>query len=685
MTKRILSLLMCLLLVAGMAAVAEEAVQTDYTAGTPWMDPDILGNVTEDTPTDPKDNFALYVNKDSILSAEMPSGVPAAGPSIDAELQTFYDMVGMYMQDAPEGHDAQLAYNLYWLLMDWDSRNAVGVEPLKQLTDKVEAISSIEEMSRYLVETPSEEQIHSVWQAGGTVNFNDSSSMIFAVMPKELMLGDAGEYTQETQLGTQTREATGVFVQKMLVKLGYTEEEAAAKYQNCLDFEGMLAPAMYPDSVKKSPEYISLINNILTLDEMKALQGNLPILEVNTAMGYPEMDQYMVGEPEYIKKLNELWTDENLTLIKDCFIVHGMTSYASRLDRECYDWLQELQNTISGTSGGTLPDEMRCSSTVSSLLKWPVAQLYSETYLKQEDKERIAGMVEEIRAAYHGILNEADWLTEETRAKAIEKLEAIQKNVLYPDSWDAYSCEDLNYAGPQEGGTLWDAYMVIDRYGVQESVKLMEEPLDHTKWPDEAKPNTYNCFYMPNYNGIYILGAYTRPLGDISALSDEELYAKLGVTIGHEFSHAFDPTGSQFDKDGNMNLWWTEEDGMAFYEKTAKLVAFYDAIQPWEGQSCNGNVLSGEACADLAGMKVVLRIAAEKEGFDYDAFFRAYAENYMMVMTPELALQLSADTHPLNYLRINIVLQHFDEFLNLYDIHEGDGMYLAPEDRVDIW
>ena len=685
MTKRILSLLMCLLLVAGMAAVAEEAAQTDYTAGTPWMDPDILGNVTEDTPTDPKDNFALYVNKDSILSAEMPSGVPAAGPSIDAELQTFYDMVGMYKQDAPEGHDAQLAYNLYWLLMDWDSRNAVGVEPLKQLTDKVEAISSIEEMSRYLVETPAEEQIHSVWQAGGTVNFNDSSSMIFAVMPKELILGDAGEYTQETQLGTLTREATGVFVQKMLVKLGYTEEEAAVKYQNCLDFEGMLAPAMYPDSVKKTPEYISLVNNILTLDEMKALQGNVPILEVNTATGYPEMDQYMVGEPEYIKKLNELWTDENLTLIKDCFIVHGMTSYASRLDRECYDWLQELQSTISGTSGGTLPDEMRCSSTVSSLLKWPVAQLYSETFLKQEDKDRIAGMVEEIRAAYHGILNEADWLTKETRAKAIEKLEAIQKNVLYPDSWDAYSCEDLNYAGPQEGGTLWDAYMVIDRYGVQESVKHMKEPLDHTKWPDQATPNTYNCFYMPNYNGIYILGAYTRPLGDISALSDEELYAKLGVTIGHEFSHAFDPTGSQFDKDGNMNFWWTEEDGMAFYEKTAKLVAFYDAIQPWKGQSCNGNVLSGEACADLAGMKVVLRIAAEKEGFDYDAFFRAYAENYMMVMTPELALQLSADTHPLNYLRINIVLQHFDEFLNLYGIHEGDGMYLAPEDRVDIW
>ena len=372
-------------------------------------------------------------------------------------------------------------------------------------------------------------------------------------------------------------------------------------------------------------------------------------------------------------------------MIKDCFIVHGSRYFAPYLDRECFDLLQECKNTKAGTPGAMQPEEMMFSALVSGQLPWPVAQLYSETYLKQEDKDRIAGMVDEIQEVYHGILNEADWLSEETRAKAVEKLDAIQKNVLYPDNWEPYSCEALNFAGPQEGGTLWDAQMAIDRYNAQKMIKQINEPIDHTEWPDNTTPNTYNCFYLPNFNSIYILGAYVRPLGDISALSDEALYAKIGIAIGHEFSHAFDPTGSQFDKDGNMNLWWTEEDGAAFGEKAAKLAAFYDKIQPWKGMGYHGNIVSGEACADLAGMKVVLRIVGQKEGFDYDAFFRAYAENYMSVMTPEFALQMMGDFHPMSYLRVNIVLQHFDEFLNLYDIHEGDGMYLAPEDRVSIW
>lgn len=329
MKKRILSMLMCLLLIAATTALSEEvASSVDYTTGTPWMDPEVLGNVTEGTSTDPKDNFALYVNKDKILTAQMPAGVPMAGPAVDAQMQLIYDMVGMYMQEAPEGHDAQLAYNLYWMLMDWESRNAVGVEPLKQLADQVEAISSIEEMSKYLVETPFEQQLHNVWKYGGTINPNDSSSVVLAVLPKNLMLEDAAEYAQETQLGALTREAEGMLAQKLLVRLGYTEEEATAKSQNCLAFEGMLASAMYPQSVTKTPEYAALVNNFVSLEEMKELEGNLPILEVFSAAGYPEMDQYMVTEPEYLRQLNALWIDENLPLIKDCFIIHGNKYFA---------------------------------------------------------------------------------------------------------------------------------------------------------------------------------------------------------------------------------------------------------------------------------------------------------------------------------------------------------------------
>ena len=175
MMKRILSLVLCLLLAVGMAAMAEEAAQADTTTGTPWMDPEILGNVTEDTPTDPKDNFALYANKDKILTTEMPAGLPMAGQGVNGQLQAIYDVLGMYMQEAPEEHDALLAYNLYWMLMDWDSRNAIGAAPLKQLTDQVEALSSIDEMSEYLLQTPTELQLHSAWERGITINPNDST------------------------------------------------------------------------------------------------------------------------------------------------------------------------------------------------------------------------------------------------------------------------------------------------------------------------------------------------------------------------------------------------------------------------------------------------------------------------------------------------------------------------------
>ena len=194
-----------------------------------------------------------------------------------------------------------------------------------------------------------------------------------------------------------------------------------------------------------------------------------------------------------------------------------------------------------------------------------------------------------------------------------------------------------------------------------------------------------NCFYSPSYNCIYILAAIAQ--GNIynSNMSDEELYAKLGMMIGHEISHAFDRSGAQYDKDGNLASWWTEEDYSEFQERNTKLEAYVNAIQPWEGQNIQGSIVTGEACADMAGMKAALRAVADKEDFDYDVFFRAYANLWLTKDSLQREYSLLNNKHPMNYLRINVVLQQFDEFLDFYGIREGDGMYLSPEDRVLIW
>ena len=218
---------------------------------------------------------------------------------------------------------------------------------------------------------------------------------------------------------------------------------------------------------------------------------------------------------------------------------------------------------------------------------------------------------------------------------------------------------------------------------LSESIEEYAGPVDKEKW--NAAPHTVNCFYNPQTNSIYIMGAFARGGLYNSDMSDEELYGTVGAVIGHEVSHAFDSTGAQFDKDGNMVSWWTEEDYATFLERNQKMAAYFNAMHPWEGQDFYGSIMTGEACADMAGIKVMLLLAAEKQDFDYDLFFRTYAGVWLLKDTLEMAYVRINDTHPMGYLRINATLQQYDEFLDFYGITEGDGMYLAPEDRVAIW
>lgn len=259
----------------------------------------------------------------------------------------------------------------------------------------------------------------------------------------------------------------------------------------------------------------------------------------------------------------------------------------------------------------------------------------------------------------------------------------MEANVLYPDSWDLYSCDDLNLVSSQEGGTLWDALETIEAYNTERHIKDYAGPINKEKW--QAPPFVINCAYSSTTNKMYILGAFTQ--GDIynSEMSDEEVYAKIGMVIGHEISHAFDSTGAQFDKDGNMANWWTGQDLEAFKKKNEKMAEYFTNMHPWEGQNFKGSIMTGEACADMAGMKCMLQIASKKENFDYDTFFRSYADLWCVKDSLQQQYVKLNDVHPMAYLRVNATLQQYDEFLDFYEIKEGDKMYLAKEDRVNIW
>ena len=684
--KKIISVLLAAVMILSLGSVIlaeEDPAESDYTTGTPWPDIDLEGVVTPDTPAELKDNYALYVNKDKLLELEIPEGYSYGGTLMDLLLKQAEDVKNMFLGEAPESHDTKLAYDLFWLMMDWDSRNALGVSPLKEITDTVEDISGIDELMAYFVETPAEKQLGALWGGGASQDLADSSRYILTIADPGLLLKDSAEYRELTPYGTIRKDAYTVLADKMLRKLGYSEEEAAQKIDNCFAFETMMADTIYTNEEQRSPDYLSRVYNIYSREDLEALQGRLPVLTVlEQVIGYPAAEEYLVLNPAYIEQLNELCTEENLPLIRDMIIVRGVIAQSGGLDRECYEWSVECDNAISGSTG-ILDDETAFSDAAAGMLAWPVAHLYTDTYLHQEDKDRISAMVDEILEAYHSILEEAEFLSDETRAKAVEKLEAIDKRILYPDSWEKYSCEELDFASPEEGGTFWDAKTAIGKFQLARSVEDYAGPVDKEKWGDV--PQDVNCAYDAQTNSIYIMGAFAQGSFYNSEMSDEELYASLGTVIGHEISHAFDSSGAQFDKDGNMASWWTDEDYAKFLERNEKMAAYYNTMHPWEGQDFYGSIMTGEACADMAGIKVMLRLAAEKPDFDYDAFFRAYAGIWLTKDSLQWAYDRINDNHPMAYLRINTTLQQYDEFLDFYGITEGDGMYLAPEERVAIW
>lgn len=665
------------------AEESESEGEVDYSTGKPWMCSPLEGLVTEDTPTNLKDDYYLYVNKDELVKTVIPEGYSCIGGVYNLPPQFDSDLLDMF-QNVKEAqtHDAELAINLYSLYMDWDSRNERGITPLKEAVDKIEEISSIDELNDYFTKSDMKEILTSLFGSCAYGDIYDSNKNNLTVYNANVLLGDSAEYSKLTEYGKIIKDAKSDLTTKMLVKMGYDESVAKEKFDNALAFDEMLADSIYTSNEEQMPDISERMHNMYSYDELKELEGNVPIIEYLENIGFNDFDEIQVTNPKWLERLREVYTDENLPLIKDAIIVRGVIGMDEYLDEECYSWDVECKNSING-SKGEKPYEVVAANNVSSDVEWAVARLYTEKYLNEEDKERISTLVDDVIEEYHTIINDADFISPETKEKAIDKLESMSKFVLYPDDWTPYSLEGLEIKNAADGGTLYEAIGDISEFFAKKENEKIHKPVDKSEWI--ATPTTINCFYNPSANSVTILGAFAR--GDLytSEMSDEEVYGKLGIVIGHEISHAFDSAGAQYDKFGNMSNWWTDEDLAAFNEKNQKLADYYNSLTLWEGEKVNGDIVTGESCADMGGVRCMINLGKKKPGFDFDKFYQAYAKVWFLKASLQRIYSTNTDVHPQTYHRVNAVLQQFPEFLEFYGIKEGDGMYLAPEDRVNIW
>lgn len=659
-----------------------------------WLNTDIDGAVTEDTlVARPQDDFNLAMNRDYLLGLVIPEGNTGVG-GFNSLRQIINQMRLDAIQDETlTGHDAELVRRYYNLLMDWDARDALGVEPAMPYVNELLSIDSLEAMTAWFA-GKDRGGLTAFASEGGTggsggclfaynmsTSADDPTARVLTISPVGLSLGDPAEYKELSENGRVTKEAVTASWTALLNHLGFSEAETAKMIENTFALEALLAAQQADLEAHKNPANIASFRNPTDLAGIEAMCGTFPAGEILKGWGMDQVSQYNVTEPDYLKALEGIYTEENLGLLRDWLTVHTVEQWADYLDKATRDDVKAAHNGAMGIQG-TESDEILAVSTIFQDLGIPADNLYIAKYCTPQLRDEILEIIDAVIAEYHTMLAEETWLTEDTRGKAIEKLDNLAVRAVYPDDLDPW--DDLEF---QADGSLLEAALTAWQYARDKELSKINEPVDRSKWNRFIMPtSTGNAFYDPADNSINILAGILNGVIYQSDYSYEQKLGIIGVIIGHEISHAFDPAGSQYDKDGRFASWWTEEDKTAFDARAKKLIDYYDNLVLFDGIKYSGTRVQGEAIADMGGMKCALRVGAGVEGFDNQKFFEAYAKVWAVkvVKSTELS-RAQTNEHPLSYLRTNVTVMQFDEFQKAFDVKEGDGMYLAPEDRICVW
>ncbi|MCR5300992.1 MAG: SH3 domain-containing protein [Lachnospiraceae bacterium] len=661
-------------------SVSDDEEELITTGGSPWINSDIKENITKDMVPSPKDDFHLYVNRDWIETTDIPDGwINFAGTHNGASVAADKKALEMIADENVTGTDAELVREFYNIAIDWDRRNAEGMSPMRETVNTINSLQSIDDVTDFLCDVERSYGVQGLFIVENSPSFDDSSRYIVRVKDPYFWLEDANEYRDRTEYGDRSYDAYREEMITLLKRLMYSEEEAVKIYEDRIAFETKLAEHAYTMEEQMEPDFYDKCNNVYTPEEAAELSPDIPLLKLIFAGVYDGAKEVCIFNPEYIRSLNDIYTEENLDLIKAYMLTDYVDTAAYLTDREAYETVGKRTHAINGGSGFVSYDKLALMNTKATLPE-ALSRAYLEKYDRVKMKEDITNLCERMIASYRTMLEDEEWLSEATRKKAIEKLDAIDIAAVYPDKWKYYY-EGIDLAGKN----YYEAVKEVSLYYLSVDITNMDQKIDKEDW-NVSDILQGNAYYNFQENRMYILLGMLEGGLYHEDITEEELMGGIGYIIGHEISHAFDPEGAQFDTNGDLTQWWSDEDYAAFKERVEKLIAYYDSITVWEGQNVIGKNIQTEAIADIGGMKVLLSMAGEKEDFDYDSFFRSAASVYKMLSDPKNEeYAVLYDVHPLGYLRTNTVIQQFDEFYETYDVKEGDAMYLAPQDRICVW
>ena len=643
-----------------------------------------------DTSVRPGDDFYHYAAGGWLRNHPLDGEHTSNGAFVDLYEKSQVDIQELIMQYAnspqTKGSLGQKIGALYNLMMDSVRLNREGWQPLKPTLERIAAIRDRREYQLVTAQLDRMGESTMMFDIGVGADQRNADMNIVGVSQGGLGLGTRDYYLNDDEQTVRVREAYKTMLKNLYKMVGNDEATAEKKMQAVMAIETRIANASYSRVQLRDIDanYHKMSYNQLVTDFPGIDWGNIFL-----ATGYPPFDDVDVGQPEPIHEVEKILAETPLDDLKAYAEIKVVSGAASQLSDDLRAEAFKFSSVMSGVQQDR-PRWKRAVGLVSSVMGEAVGKLYVEKHFPESSKKRMLELVSNLQEALSQRINEATWMSPETKLQAQDKLSNFIVKIGYPDKWK-------NYSGLQvdESLSLYENLGKISAFLLQDELnRQVNKPVDKARWL--MTPQTVNAYYNPTTNEICFPAAILQPPFFDPNADDAANYGAIGGVIGHEMSHGFDDQGSQFDKTGNQKNWWTELDKKNYEARTKLLEDYFDKVEVVSGKTINGKQTLGENIGDNGGINIAFRALQNamkknplgvKDGFTPEQrFFLSWARVWASNMRPEyLEMLITVDVHSPNIARVNAALPHIDAWYDAFKVKKGNRLFLPKNKRAHIW
>lgn len=642
-----------------------------------------------DTTFDPAKDFYHYANNGWMQKYPLPDdesrygSFDQLGKETSKKVRSLLEELGQGNYE--QGTIEQKIGDFYAMGMDSAKIEEQGLEPLKPEFEKIAAIQTMEDVQKQIAHFHTI-GVGSVFGFFGSIDIKNSEMNIAHLNQGGLGMSDRDYYLNEDERSVEIREAYEKHLIKMIMLSGISMEKAAEMSKTIMKIETRLAKASFTRLENRNPH---ATYNKKTQEEVSNLYPNFDWKTYLTAIGIEYEGEINVRQPKFFKEVNNMMAEVTIEEWKDYFYWNFFSTTANYLTQEIQEQNFDFYGRTMQGSQEMRPRWRRVLGTTNGALGDAIGQKFSEKYFPTEAKERMVTLVENLRIAYGERIDNLEWMSDETKTKAHDKLASMRVKIGYPDEWRDFSGLEVG----REAFVL--NVLAANKFGREYNNSKIGKPVNKEEWFFPA--HTVNAYYAPPLNEICFPAGILQPPFFYLDGDDAINYAAIGAVIGHEMSHGFDDQGRLYDKEGNLTDWWTDEDSEKFNARTKVLVDQFNNIVIIDDLYADGELSLGENIADLGGLNIAYTAFqnAQKEnpqaeiidGFSPDQRFflswaRVWAQN---IREKEMIRRTKEDVHSLGINRVHGPVANMPEFHAAFEIKDGDALYIPEEKRASIW